>query len=298
MPDLGSNMISLRAYGILVCGLLLWCAPPAHSQANERTVHSEIIKLNVGAYFPEIDTDISAGAEGLAAPLSFSVEDVLGFNDNLVSFRVDGSVRFSKRHRILFSYYEMERDSSAVLGRDISLRCDASVCGSEQNATIRAGTGVSAQLDWDSYVAGYAYSFYQTDTFESDIRFGANVTYLALKVTGLLDATVNGVPATFSGSAKADITAPLPWVGLGVQYMPTPKWRVGGNINGIYANISDFEGYFLDMNVFAEYMLFKNVGLGVSYNLVNANLEFDNSKWNGEVDYWYGGATAYMTVEF
>ena len=69
-----------------------------------------------------------------------------------------------------------------------------------------------------------------------------------------------------------------------------------------YIKISDdtfsFEGSLMNLNLATEYYLSNNIAVGASLTYFRLNVDLDDSKWKGSLDYEYWGPAAYIKVRF
>ncbi len=99
----------------VVIGLLL-LAPAwafAQSELDDR------FSLSLGAFFTNRDTDTRLDSETLGKGTEIDFENDLGLDSSDSVVRIDGHYRFSQKHRVNFSVFDLSRDSSATIQRDI-----------------------------------------------------------------------------------------------------------------------------------------------------------------------------------
>jgi hypothetical protein len=112
-------------------------------------------KINLGAYFPAISTDMQVDIGD--SPID--MEEDLGLGENETVLRLDGYWRFAKKHRLGFGYYRLNRDARSVISGDLEI-------GGE---TWYAGALVDSDLTLDFYQLNYMYSFYQGENGRSAV---------------------------------------------------------------------------------------------------------------------------------
>lgn len=160
--------------------------------------------------------------------------------------------------------------------------------------TIPAQTVVSSFFDWDIIKLGYSYSFFQDDRIDLAGQAGLFVMPIGfgLSASGL-----------FQGEAKADFTAPLPTLGLRIDFAITPKWILRMGTEFFYLKYRNFEGSLIYAKSAIEYNAWKHFGIGLGYESFRARLEADgedypNIDFTGEVDFNYLGLQLYLRYFF
>ena len=76
--------------------------------------------LYLGAFFITSNSDLQLGTGG--AKVKIDAEEVLGLDENYKVFRADALWRMTRRNRLDFSYYAMNRDGSNDLQIEFPLR--------------------------------------------------------------------------------------------------------------------------------------------------------------------------------
>jgi len=108
--------------------------------------------LSLGAFITDRDSDTQLdGSAGNGTPVN--LEDDLGLDTSDTVFRVDGYVRFSKRHRIDFSVFDLSRTGSRQITRDIQWG----------DTLYTIDTVVETDIDLEIYKAAYTYSFLESN---------------------------------------------------------------------------------------------------------------------------------------
>jgi len=255
----------------LVAFLFLSCAgTPLVWADTERPWKTFTIKL--GGYVPISDTNIRVdGKGGLGLGTEIDFENDLNLDEELTTYRIDAQWRFFDRHRLNFSYYDLTRDATTLLGRDITIN----------GKTFFLGTTIASEWEHKVYAAFYTWSFLQTNKYEVGLNIGAHVTRLKLQVKGLgplgLNAEVEG------------ITLPLPVLGLIGAYAFTPKLVLKPAAGFFYLKIDEWEGSLVNFDLDLEYNAWKYVGFGIGYNFFRLNLDVEADRFHGSAQYQYHG---------
>ena len=106
--------------------------------------------LYLGAAFIDADTDLKLGSGGV--DVNVDGEQVLGLDDTKTLFRADLFWRITRRNRVDFTYYSLNRDGSDALTVDIP--------DPDGGPGFTIGQSVDTDLDIDIIRGSYAWSFF------------------------------------------------------------------------------------------------------------------------------------------
>ena len=244
--------------------------------------------LSLGYFIANTDTSVRLGS-GLG--VSVDMEDLLGLDTTNSAGRVNASWRFTdnRRHRLDFEWFSFRRDGSRTIGEDIHYKDKD---GNDQ--VIKAGTRVESFFDFDIYQLAYSYSFFQDDRIDLAGSLGLYVMPIdfGIKATGLIDV-----------GGSESFTAPLPVLGVRIDFAITPKWYFRSGLEVFYLEIGEFAGSILDANVAIEYLPWKHFGFGLGFDSLNVKVEADGEDYpgidfQGEVNFHYTGLQLYAKLYF
>ncbi len=232
----------------------------------------------LGGFLMTHDATLRVDSNTLGRGTEIDMENDLGFDKNIETFRFDADWRFLPRHRASFSIYRYSRDASRTLNRTIQFG----------DRVFVIDTTVASEFDMTVYKASYAYSVIQNAKFDLGLSAGLHLMDFktSIAVTGL------GV------SESAKLLAPLPVLGLRGTWAITPKFFLKGNLDVFAISIDDISGRFTDALVALEYDAFEHVGVGIGYNRVYMSIEANGDKFNGEVGAGFGAVLVYGKLFF
>jgi hypothetical protein len=256
-----------------------WAASGAlASEADTEALPWKTWEFALGGFLMTHDASLRVDSDTLGIGTEIDMENDLGFDKNIETFRFDADWRFLPRHRASFSVYQYSRDAIRTISRDIQF-------GDE---TFLINTSVVSEFDFTVYKASYAYSVIQNEKFDLGLSAGLHLMDIkaSIAVTGL------------GASESAKLLAPLPVFGLRGTWAITPKLFLKGNLDVFAITIDDTRGTFTDALVALEYNAFEHVGFGVGYNRLYMNIEAEGDKFNGEVGAGFGAVLVYGKVFF
>jgi len=236
--------------------------------------------LYLGAFFIHSDSTLELGDGGLG--IKVDGEDALGLDEDYTVFRADAFWRITRRNRIDFTYYAMNRDGSTELGIDIP---------DGDGGSFPAGSRIKTDFDMTILRGSYAWSFYKNEHF--DLGIAGGLYGMAVDFEMKREGTVG------SNEEETDFAFPLPVIGLRGNFALTPKWFIRQSFDYFYVNFGDYEGYLIDFMAAVEWNALKYVGLGVGYNYVQMNLDYSGSDdFLSEIDLSNGGVLAFAKLYF
>ncbi len=244
----------------------------------------ETFNLNLGVFFSAIDSNVGLGLNNVG--IDVDVEEALGLDTSTTAFRIDALWRFTdnKRHRFDFSWFDIKRDSTKVLEKDIEI-------GDE---VFPIGTTLESTLNLKILKASYTYSFFQDDRFD----FGVSVGLFVIPIEYDIKSTTGLRQETDS------ITAPLPVIGLKGDFAITPKLFLKTYIDLFYLEYDNYEGKIWNSHIAIEYNVFKNVGFGLGFNHLEVEVEAHKNtdvpgvNFNGNINFLYTGVMIYTKIYF
>ena len=275
-------------YVFVAASLLLFIQPAWAENPASHDTPWEKFNVNLGYFISNVDTNLSLGS---GVGLNVNVEDLLGLEGTSNVFRIDGSWRFTdnRRHRLDVTWFSFQRDGSKTIGQDIPIKDEDG-----NPITIPAGTQVNSNFDLDIYRGRYSYSFFQDDRMDLAFSIGLYVMPIdiELKASGLVNV-----------DESETFTAPLPTLGLRMDFAITPKWFVRSNFEVFYVEIKEFKGTLYESNVAIEYIPWKHLGFGLAANVFDLDIEADGEDYpgidfKGELNFRYSGLLLYVKIPF
>jgi hypothetical protein len=282
---------SFCAVPVAMAAIVCFTVPVAASAADFGP-GSDRFFIAAGWFPSTFSTKVRVDNKNLDLGDKIDLENDLGLKDSSNAFYGAFTWRFFKRHRLAVSYYDFHRGNSGQAEGDLEIG----------DKIIPVGAKVNTTFDVNIFPIAYSYSFVQGEKVEfsgsigvhwSDIRFGVNGK-------GFLGE--GGEVNEFDDSAKASASAPLPLLGLGVDYWITPRWLAIAD--GQYFQLSlsddtfDYKGSLTNIRIATEYVPYKGLGIGIAYNWFAMDVDVEDNKWYGRLEYEYYGPQIYATYRF
>lgn len=250
---------------------LLAVTSPAIAQDDPR------LSISLGAFFA--DRDSQTRIDGESSPgTDVDLESDLGLDRSDTVFRVDGYWRFAEKHRFDLSAFDLSRSSSKQIEREIIW----------DDTTYPINTTVNSELDLAIYKAAYTWMFLKRDRS----FLGATVGLYIADIGASLSASTAG------SVESSDVTAPLPVIGLRGEYRFADRWSLRGSGEIFAIEYGDYDGSLYDLFVGLDFSATDTIAVGVGVNSVQLDIGVTKNNFQGDVDWQYDGAMAYLKFDF
>ena len=271
------------AFALVACGLVA----PARAEELAGTAPREAERmpwkrwaLQVGGYVSRLESTVRLGSGATGTALELNLERAFGLDTSTSAVRAGAYARVSEnlRHRVALDFYGTTRSASKTLVEDITI----------DGTTFVAGTTVAAKTSLDILKASYAYSFLLDDRI--DLAASAGVYTMPFRFR--FDGT--------SRSEAQDFTAPLPVVGLHLDFAVTPTVFMRKRLDLFYLAYGDFKGSLGSATVAVEWFPWESVGVALGYESLSLGVEASSDDYpgldlRGNVKYLQNGLFSYVT---
>lgn len=270
---------------LVIVFIAVFFASPVHAESSDLADQQwERFSFKLGGYIANLESSVYIGSEALGLGASVDVEEALGLDSSMSVLRAEVSYRFgsSQRHMLGLKYYDFRRSSTKSLEAEIKW----------QDKTYPIGTTVDSYLNIAVLKAGYGYAFFQDDR----ISLAASIGLFITPIEG-------GISAAGVGTTEESIIAPLPVVGLQLDFAITPKLFLKQSLEVFYLEVGDFKGSIAAFTIACEYNFWKNVGFGIGYDVFDLKLEsngsdYPNLDFIGKIEFAYSGLLLYTKIYF
>ena len=249
--------------------------PAAHAREPDR------FTFRLGAMDVDADGVLSGRTTFQGQDLRFSQD--FDFGGKELVPRIDGVFRLGQRHRLIFDYFQYDKDRRATLGQDLSY----------DDVTIPAGSFAKGKAKFQLASLMYDYAVVDTPTFNLGLQIGAEWA----KLEGRLYAEAG--ENSYETRSSDDGYAPV--VGLRLTATPNEKWLV--NLQGQYldagwGDFGDYDGSITRANALVEYRFTPHFGLFAGYDWFKLDVERAGSDGLLGLDQRFKGPIAGVTLAF
>ena len=242
--------------------------------------------LNLGTFI--LSTKTTVRADGSPAPGTpaeigspIDVERQLGISDR-ASFRLDGYWRFLQRHKLRLMYFDESRSGSKTITGEIVFR----------GQTFPINAQIGTRFDTQVAEIAYEYAFLKGEHYELAGSVGIH------ELTFKLQLTAAGANANLEQSARADVSGPLPVIGMHYVWEFYPHWSLDAIFQFFALKYQQYDGNLQDYNATVYYMPWKNFGFGAGWNEFRTSVNIDNAGYDGHLAWRYGGARLFFKASY
>ncbi|HWM28642.1 MAG TPA: hypothetical protein VNQ14_09300 [Woeseiaceae bacterium] len=255
--------------GVII--LMLSLSQAAAAQTDPR------FSVGLGVFFTDRDSQTRIDGE-TGTGSDVDLETDLGLEKSDSVFRVDGYWRFAEKHRFDLSAFDLSRSASRQIDKDITWG----------DTTYPINTQLTAELDLAIYKAAYTWLFLKRDRS----FLGATVGLYVMDIGTTLSASTGG------SRESSDVTAPLPVVGLRGEYRFAERWSLRGSAEIFAIEYGDYDGSLYDLFVGLDFNITEKIAVGAGLNSVQLDVGVSKSGFQGDLDWQYDGAMAYVKFDF
>jgi len=246
--------------------------------ADALAAGSDRFGISLAVFITERDSKTRIDGENPGSGTPIDLESDLGLDKSDSVFRVDGYFKFNEKHRLDFSVFDLSRTAFKQIDRDIEW----------DGEIYPIDTDISALFDLNIYKLAYTWSFLQRDSGYLGVTGGLYIADIGTTLAAESIGQVSG----------AGVTAPLPVVGMRGEYYFSDKWSFRGSAEIFAVDYGDYSGSLYDIYAGIDYQLFENMALGLGLNSVKLNVGVEKAGFNGDVDWRYDGALAFIKLNF
>jgi len=256
------------------------------ASAAQASPLDDTFDLSLGAFILSTHTTVRAGGSpGPAAPVEIGtpidVERQLGISDR-TSFRLDGYWRFFERHKLRVMYFDESRSTDKSITDEIVFR------GQTYSVNTQVGTSFKTLVA----ELAYEYAFLRGEHYELAGSLGIH------ELTFKLQLTAVGQNVNAQQSARADVTGPLPVIGVHYVWEFYPRWSLDAMFQFFALKYQQYDGNLQDYTATVYYMPWKNFGFGAGWNEFRTNVNIDNASYDGNLTWRYGGLRLFFKASY
>jgi hypothetical protein len=282
---------------VLIALIAASVATPAHAQLKGMTVTdhrfadtpliTDRLVLDLGGYLTEFSSEAFAGTGG-GIGSGINLEEALGLEDESDVFRFDGLYKFNAKNAIVFGYYGFNRNAAGELEEYIDF-LDLTFVGN-----------YFATNDVKVYTVGYRRSLVNTGRVDAGLSIGLSTFDFRIAIEGEISVT-GGIPTPlpeFERRAAAnDVLAPVPTVGMFINYALTPRLILSLSAGFLDLDIDKYDGRFLETRVTIDWFFSRHWGVGAG--LGSTDVRVINTGDNPyRFEYQYDGILLFLSASY
>ncbi len=278
-------MKSLTPFIILLLAITKGFGQQSDSASVEKKIAPwfvERFKLTAGFFLPVNNTSIQVGLTGKAAGTEIDFQKDLGYTQEVGTFLAGFQWRISRRSRINFSYYDINRSANHTLDKTIYFKGD----------TFNINTSIHTFFNTAIYQVSYGYAILSKPNYEAGVLIGTHL------IGGKVGISANGTNMGISKTSDFGFTAPLPDLGLWGGYAFTPRLAANADIDYLSLTVGDISGSIFAYNILLTYKLIKQLDISLGYTGLNFKVDATKENVNGHFKWGYNGPSLSATFVF
>ncbi len=245
-----------------VCALLVPDLVVAQAPESELLDGNFYFRIG-GQAFTRLRTTIRVDSETLGQGTELTLEDDANLEERITVGRLDAGYRFTHRHSMAFSYYDIKRNGSRIIDKEI--KWDEEI--------FPINTTVESLFRERIFKLSYAYTFLIRPKGVMAASAGLHIIKFE---TGL-----RAFDGSLESSNSAD--APLPVIGIRGQYRFADRWRFVGSAEWFDVKTGNFTGTFSDTVLSVEHDTWDRFGFGFGINTYGLDVSSGDEHLKGTI---------------
>lgn len=253
-------------------------------QAEKKTApwFVERFRITAGGFVPFSNTNIQVGLKGDIAGTEIDFEKDLGFNESQLTFLSNIQWRMSRRSRLNLYYYNIPRNSSHKINKEITFK----------GQTYTINSLIESYFNTAIYQVSYGYAIISKPKYEVGLLLGTHL------IGGEVGLSIDGTSGIASGSEKFGFTAPLPDLGIWGGYAFNKHFAVNVDANYLSLSIDEFSGKIFAYNLLFIYRMLERLDVSVGMSGLNCDLGIARDNADATIKWSYNGPSLGLTYSF
>ena len=262
---------------IIIAILCVVFASAAHAQ--QEGFEDSRLEFRIGSQtFTKFSTRLRLDSETLGVGTELELEDDLAVDDSTGVARLDGVLRFGRRHAFTMSYYDITREGTRSISRTIQVG----------DSIFPLNAAVTTEFEEEIIKAAYRFRFMDKDRGNLAFSAGLHVMNFATSMR-----TLNNLI-----SEQSETTAPLPVIGLQGAYKLGGKWNLNGSVEWFDVQTGDLQGTFTDFIVGVEHQTLEHFAFGFALNPLGLGFDAGDADFRGYLDIDFDAGLLYVKGRF
>ena len=254
---------------------------------TERELHPLLVNgfsMDIGVFFPRRTLGLSVDGTLTGEHREFDFDESFGLNKADETSAIELAWRFGEKWSFLGQYFKSTYGSTRVLQEDIEW----------EDVVFNQGSSVTFG---GGFQLTRLFVGRQLDTRERQ-NFGIGGGIHWLDIGSAIEGTiiVNGIPESTRRAVRAE--APLPNIGAWYKYSISPRWAFRSRLDLFSASIDRYDGIMVNAGGGLNYRAFEHLGIGISYNYFELDVDVDKTDWRGNIETIYSGLFVSVTGYF
>ena len=239
--------------------------------------------VSAGVFFPNQDFELQA--DGVIPGDDIDFDQTVGIDDSKSTAALSMRWNFGEKWSFWGQWWSTDTSGSKVLNEDVEW----------EDLVFKQGTNVGAGVKNTVVRAFFGRKF----SLGPQHEFGAGLGIHWLEIDAFIEgqAFINDAESGFQrGSVSSG--APLPNIGGWYYFSPSSRWLLSARLDWLSASIGDYKGSLWNSAVGVNFQMFEHMGIGLSYNAFQLDVDVDKSDWRGKAKISYHGPFLAITANW
>ncbi|WP_067662650.1 DUF481 domain-containing protein [Ferrimonas marina] len=259
---------------------------------------AQSFEIELGAFWALSSTDLTVYDPIFEQNRLLNFESELNLPHDQTLAYLDLEYRFQPRHMIYLDWRRLHRS-----GENHSVMDPFQFTWDNQRYQVDAGSYLATELNIDIVRFGYGYRFYQSDKIAADLLTGLHITHLKLGFRGDLEMTAapTGQPSSDSElelEVANSVTAPLPSLGLQMEYQLGKKWQIRSHLQAFYLSAGEISGWMGEAEIAARYQITDALSVTAAYSYFQVGVDYQPEHTDLNVTHRFYGPMAKLAYRF
>jgi hypothetical protein len=242
----------------------------------------EKFRLSAGFFESITNTKVQVGLNGAANGTEIDFQKDLGLGANFSTFLTNFQWRISRRSRISLGYFNMNRNATHTLQKDITF----------DSTTYPVNSSVKTYFNTAIYQFSYGYAIIEKPTYEVGLSIGAHT------IGSKVGLSLNGANVGLNTDNNFGFTAPLPDFGVWGGYAFSNRFAVNLDFSYLSLTFNKIYGRIIAYNLAFSYQLLRQLDLSLAYTGLNFDVQATKKNVHGEFSWGYNGPTLVASFSF
>jgi hypothetical protein len=289
--------IPLRILPIVCVVFCVFLADPAAAQDKlsqnrldprfeDTPMITDPFDFNLGGFLVDLNTSAAVGS-GLGFGSIIQLEEILGLEKDQSLLRLGFRWDFARKHSIGLTWFAISRTSSGFFDETIDFD------------DLRFIGYFESEFDVDYYGLDYRYSLINNNRVDAGFSFGVSTFDFSVGIEGdaYLAAEIPTNPIVEYRRATAEIIAPVPAIGMFIDYALTRRLIMSSRFQFVDLSISGYDGRFLDLQLTVDWFFTRHFGIGGGLASTDISVTYTGDD-PYRIDYRYSGILFHLRGSF
>lgn len=264
--------------------LLLLTALASTAHADDIPLTNQSFQFSLGSFINNSKLEVRADGS-TARGTTVDWGETFGDQD-VTRFRLDGYWRIAQHHHVRFMYTDYSRSTVRTLSE--------AIIWNDQTYPVNAT--VTAKQGFTIGELAYEYDFSDSPDRDLVLSIGLHETKFTAGIAASVDTSLGNVNA--ARDSEANVNAPLPVIGARGMWLLGHDLYVDAQVQYFALSIDKYDGSIVNYRAALVWQPISWVGVGLGYDSFGINIDVDNQRFRGSMEWTYSGPQIFLNLAF